>query len=124
VVRAGIARLMCMALCLCRVALIVCAPPLIYALSLHDALPILPVLQKPACRQDEGEFRIRQFVGRGKVRWHQPCPPILRWIAAGEDRKSTRLNSSHVKTSDAVFCLQKKTARAGLVRIAGGDGAG
>src|SRR5690606_40949741 len=34
----------------------------------------------------------------------------------GEDRKSTRLNSSHVKISYAVFCLKKKTtatARAG-----------
>src|SRR5215475_4057996 len=27
----------------------------------------------------------------------------------GEDRKSTRLNSSHVKISYAVFCLKKKT---------------
>src|SRR5690606_41249939 len=26
-----------------------------------------------------------------------------------QDRKSTRLNSSHVKTSYAVFCLKKKT---------------
>src|SRR5690606_18676766 len=29
---------------------------------------------------------------------------------AGADRKSTRLNSSHVKNSYAVFCLKKKTA--------------
>src|SRR5690606_40857822 len=28
--------------------------------------------------------------------------------APGEDRKSTRLNSSHVKISYAVFCLKKK----------------
>src|SRR5207302_7936300 len=28
------------------------------------------------------------------------------------DRKSTRLNSSHVKISYAVFCLKKKTGRA------------
>src|SRR5436309_9979017 len=28
---------------------------------------------------------------------------------AAEDRKSTRLNSSHVKISYAVFCLKKKT---------------
>src|SRR5690349_23458117 len=28
---------------------------------------------------------------------------------AGEDRKSTRLNSSHVEISYAVFCLKKKT---------------
>src|SRR5690606_39780463 len=31
-----------------------------------------------------------------------------REIAMGEDRKSTRLNSSHVKISYAVFCLKKK----------------
>src|SRR5690606_24216736 len=29
-------------------------------------------------------------------------------VAAPADRKSTRLNSSHVKTSYAVFCLKKK----------------
>src|SRR5690606_41848597 len=29
---------------------------------------------------------------------------LLEWL----DRKSTRLNSSHVKTSYAVFCLKKK----------------
>src|SRR5699024_11903425 len=29
---------------------------------------------------------------------------------AGEDRKSTRLNSSHVSISYAVFCLKKKKA--------------
>src|SRR5437868_12010556 len=28
----------------------------------------------------------------------------------GADRKSTRLNSSHVSTSYAVFCLKKKTS--------------
>src|SRR3712207_8919959 len=29
---------------------------------------------------------------------------------AGEDRKSTRLNSSHANISYAVFCLKKKTS--------------
>src|SRR5690606_39834501 len=33
------------------------------------------------------------------------CPTYALW---GEDRKSTRLNSSHVKISYAVFCLKKK----------------
>src|SRR5437870_7817653 len=34
---------------------------------------------------------------------------ILRWsVEAEEDRKSTRLNSSHVAISYAVFCLKKK----------------
>src|SRR5690606_41122325 len=41
-----------------------------------------------------------------------PHPPYGAEVADGEaaalDRKSTRLNSSHVKTSYAVFCLNKK----------------
>src|SRR3989454_4476976 len=35
-----------------------------------------------------------------------PAPPIARW--GEEDRKSTRLNSSHLVISYAVFCLKKK----------------
>src|SRR5690625_6267911 len=33
----------------------------------------------------------------------------FRFIATFSDRKSTRLNSSHVAISYAVFCLKKKT---------------
>src|SRR5690606_40357143 len=37
------------------------------------------------------------------------APPQARVISAGAgDRKRTRLNSSHVKISYAVFCLKKK----------------
>src|SRR5690606_40930857 len=32
-------------------------------------------------------------------------------LLTGEDRKSTRLNSSHVKISYAVFCLKKKMSK-------------
>src|SRR5690349_24052108 len=35
----------------------------------------------------------------------------LRRTAVGPDRKSTRLNSSHVESSYAVFCLKKKNLR-------------
>src|SRR5690606_40576990 len=35
-------------------------------------------------------------------------PVVHEGLGAGEDRKSTRLNSSHVKISYAVFCLKKK----------------
>src|SRR6266496_4337155 len=35
-------------------------------------------------------------------------------VACGADRKSTRLNSSHVEISYAVFCLKKKNR--GIVR--------
>src|SRR5437868_12300533 len=38
----------------------------------------------------------------GAFRWHPSPPP------ADRDRKSTRLNSSHVSISYAVFCLKKK----------------
>src|SRR5690554_7251648 len=36
--------------------------------------------------------------------WQSPYPPHSR----NQDRKSTRLNSSHVRISYAVFCLKKK----------------
>src|SRR5438067_5765552 len=35
--------------------------------------------------------------------------PDIRLDGDGKDRKSTRLNSSHVSISYAVFCLKKKT---------------
>src|SRR5690349_24118068 len=47
---------------------------------------------------------------------HRPRPPVVRApppgggarTTGGRDRKSTRLNSSHVEISYAVFCLKKK----------------
>src|SRR5690349_22292834 len=50
-------------------------------------------------------FRSRRWrSGRGGFLQHG----ALRDLSAGEDRKSTRLNSSHVEISYAVFCLKKK----------------
>src|ERR1039458_9971463 len=40
------------------------------------------------------------------------------------DRKSTRLNSSHLGISYAVFCLKKKTAIMTRVKVTTGHGAG
>src|SRR6266511_5400581 len=59
----------------------------IYTLSLHDALPISTDDGVDDLEDDEGHDE-RQHVGR--------------------DRKSTRLNSRHVKISYAVICLKKK----------------
>src|SRR3989442_7682276 len=70
----------------------------IYTLSLHDALPI------------SGPWPFRS----GKRR-RRPCRPSSR-IA---DRKSTRLNSSHVRISYAVFCLKKKKKEPLITRAAG-----
>src|SRR3989442_3721132 len=66
----------------------------IYTLSLHDALPISSLSQ-----HDQG----RRF-SSWTVSYHQPRKIKRSRI----DRKSTRLNSSHVRISYAVFCLKKK----------------
>src|SRR5690606_42012041 len=48
--------------------------------------------------------------GRAPARRRGCSEPPARWrvFRSGLDRKSTRLNSSHVKISYAVFCLKKK----------------
>src|SRR2546429_3283234 len=76
----------------------------IYTLSLHDALPIyqrafllllellshlLDAVLQDVVSQDHADFRPRREGFR-------------------QDRKSTRLNSSHGYISYAVFCLKKK----------------
>src|SRR3712207_8630549 len=52
------------------------------------------------------------------ISWEKPCDhgsEILAYsIDCGEDRKSTRLNSSHANISYAVFCLKKKKRRGDL----------
>src|SRR5438874_3250229 len=72
----------------------------IYTLSLHDALPIYP-----------GGPAIDRLAGTGDDR--AVALPATRLTHADRnapalDRKSTRLNSSHVEISYAVFCLKKK----------------
>src|SRR5699024_12368055 len=83
------------------------APTQISTLSLHDALPISgtpgPTGQHPvpaAGRRNAPDAGGRLPGGR---------PPASG--AFRRDRKSTRLNSSHVSISYAVFCLKKKKRR-------------
>src|SRR3712207_8826091 len=76
----------------------------IYTLSLHDALPIF----KPLSCNLDGHLSID-----GRMIFINPnqylSPQITKCnIASPEDRKSTRLNSSHANISYAVFCLKKK----------------
>src|SRR2546426_8551626 len=70
----------------------------IYTLSLHDALPIC---SKPSSAKLFGSWTC--LTGR---RICEPFP-VCREIG-WRDRKSTRLNSSHLVISYAVFCLKKK----------------
>src|SRR5256885_2645143 len=63
----------------------------IYTLSLHDALPISPTI----------------LLLHRRIAAHRVSDTDRR----GQDRKSTRLNSSHLVISYAVFCLKKKKIR-------------
>src|SRR5690606_41656743 len=88
----------------------------IYTLSLHDALPILKITH--VIRGEDHLSNTSKHVELFKA-FEAPLPIfahiplILKQNGPGKDRKSTRLNSSHVKISYAVFCLKKKrlTAR-------------
>src|SRR5439155_27305422 len=56
-------------------------------------------------------FKPHALGALGIVRTHidvDECPGIFARDFSAEDRKSTRLNSSHVAISYAVFCLKKK----------------
>src|SRR3989442_8809979 len=47
-------------------------------------------------------------IAGARTRLAPSCPACARLARSAEDRKSTRLNSSHVRISYAVFCLKKK----------------
>src|SRR5207302_3013717 len=81
------------------------ATPAIYTLSLHDALPI-------SCAPAFGLIAtpympVRSSSQKASSLITCSAPWSVSWGC--RDRKSTRLNSSHVKISYAVFCLKKKT---------------
>src|SRR5690606_41580754 len=74
----------------------------IYTLSLHDALPISA--SRAGAHQTDPV--VEERLGAQERHASQPVSDHL--PVRSEDRKSTRLNSSHVKISYAVFCLKKK----------------
>src|SRR5690606_42066810 len=95
-----------------------------YTLSLHDALPIFEgaVVTAEVVEHGRGKkviaFKKRRRQNSKRSRGHRQHNTTVRIVeiaAAGgkakkaskKDRKSTRLNSSHVKISYAVFCLKK-----------------
>src|SRR5207247_11107112 len=95
-------------------------PPSPYPLSLHDALPIYGKLDDQAPIADvyllleHGNPKSARVYPEGHHMGRTPgqhpdeiANTIVGWLK--EDRKSTRLNSSHEWISYAVFCLKKKT---------------
>src|SRR5690606_41955263 len=94
----------------------------IYTLSLHDALPIYDELKgvdsvesgymggevdnptyEQVCDGSTGHAEVVRITFDPHVTTYQDILQVF-----FVDRKSTRLNSSHVKISYAVFCLKKK----------------
>src|SRR5436309_11492525 len=65
-------------------------------------------------RSDDGRDRR----GRTAGSLFYLAPPRHQHQAQRQDRKSTRLNSSHVKISYAVFCLKKKKKKKNETHVA------
>src|SRR5690606_41482826 len=85
------------------------ATTVIYPLSLHDALPICG--DNPATSASTRAYPVSgHHAARTRRRMPTTRPAAREKVcrATWQDRKSTRLNSSHVKISYAVFCLKKK----------------
>src|SRR5690625_7041911 len=82
------------------------APTWTYTLSLHDALPIFSVdAVPPAMAVGTAVLIVAIYVAGSRSALRRGAADRS---AETEDRKSTRLNSSHVAISYAVFCLKKK----------------
>src|SRR5690606_41622833 len=99
-------------------------PTSIYSLSLHDALPIFSALRH--LQRDQAAALLVAHLVLGDRLDAPAVDPVAdlhllvfavrlpdqritlgrRAVDADQDRKSTRLNSSHVKISYAVFCLK------------------
>src|SRR5256885_5587101 len=82
----------------------------IYTLSLHDALPIYTT---SPCRKIQLMPRLAVLCSTNWVLFPKEAKAL-------RDRKSTRLNSSHLVISYAVFCLKKKKPVASQKRLARG----
>src|SRR5690554_7357716 len=75
--------------------------------------PYTTLFRSPRRRNKDGKYqarRPREDLPRRRPggEGHRPGGGRRRVRGASEDRKSTRLNSSHVRISYAVFCLKKK----------------
>src|SRR5256885_12869991 len=72
----------------------------IYTLSLHDALPILALRRLLLLGVPRLPVLAYSEIAK--------CTLNIETVGVVRDRKSTRLNSSHLVISYAVFCLKKK----------------
>src|SRR5690606_41867123 len=100
------------------------APSALHTLSLHDALPIFGGAAGhhrlgPAAHRGDLPARLHRAATDPRGLARRGCRELRRAVGGpaspprtgpdrptARDRKSTRLNSSHVKISYAVFCLK------------------
>src|SRR5690242_21618683 len=92
----------------------------IYTLSLHDALPISEGVVAGGVGEGRHGLKLFAQIPAGLERMIAPHPGradlshdgeqsyVQGRLGSAQDRKSTRLNSSHMSISYAVFCLKKK----------------
>src|SRR5687768_18197925 len=80
----------------------------IYTLSLHDALPIFADDPQLAPWKEQYAAAFRAAFEHAIAALDERQRTLLRQHHIDQDRKSTRLNSSHGYISYAVFCLKKK----------------
>src|SRR5690625_7779677 len=88
-----------------------CIHSFFYFLGRHRLLPSCPTRRSSDLVVSDGMTGSRhhsnkELVGQGVA---NVVTPLFGGIPATGDRKSTRLNSSHVANSYAVFCLKKKS---------------
>src|SRR3712207_8409968 len=88
----------------------------IYTLSLHDALPICGTVRSLSVAGVSERLVWLRVRIEPRPQQHRLRPAqrelamdLIHVIQRVQDRKSTRLNSSHANISYAVFCLKKKT---------------
>src|SRR5256885_10698968 len=99
-------------------------PPEFYPLPLHDPLPIYPMTHHASASRSLGRLRLGKRCSCGAFGRPSESGTGLphsktqatqspfgegeggHWILNVGDRKSTRLNSSHLVISYAVFCLK------------------
>src|SRR5690625_6420841 len=78
--------------------------------SRHHALVRYGAVVLAKQRMTKNECLKQLFIWASNLIWPRKAPLKEAFVAIvlGQDRKSTRLNSSHVAISYAVFCLKKK----------------
>src|SRR5438045_7529581 len=87
----------------------------LYCYATHPPLNSFPTRRSsdllPLPLRSGGGASPRSAAGRGRAAHRLvPAGRALRWLSF-RDRKSTRLNSSHLGISYAVFCLKKKKTK-------------